>query len=143
MRSLQNPVGRNLAGHETILLVDADPAIRKITRLLLHSFGYTVITASDADEALHVASGIESPVDMLLTGVLSPCQSGCFLPEQMILHQQQLKVIYMSEHFVDVLMLPSRIQGPIYFLGKPFTYTELLLKVREVLDGAESRLLRH
>lgn len=142
MRSQQNPVGRNLAGHETILLVDADPAIRKITRLLLHSFGYNVLTASDGDEALPLATHAHPPIDMLLTGVLSPCKNGCFLPEQMVLHQQQLKVLYISEHFVDVLMLPSRIQGPIYFLGKPFTYTELLLKVREVLDGAESQLLR-
>ncbi|ANT64751.1 MULTISPECIES: response regulator [Prosthecochloris] len=142
MRSLHNPAGRDLAGQEAILLVDADPAIRKITRLLLHSFGYTVATASDGDEALHLVSHTQRPVDMLLTGNLSPCQNGHFLPEQMMLHQHKLKVLYMSEHFIDVLMLPSRIHGPIYFLGKPFTYMELLLKVREVFDEAENQLLR-
>jgi two-component system cell cycle sensor histidine kinase/response regulator CckA len=106
--------------------------------------GYTVLLASNADEALNVF--IANPgIDLLLTDVVMPGASGPELAERLVNRRPGLKVIYMSGHTDEAIIHHGVINHGIAFLQKPFTAELLGEKVREVMDrgGApESRLTR-
>jgi PleD family two-component response regulator len=68
-------------GSETILLVEDEAPVRKMTTLLLERLGYQVQKASSGEEALRLARGSREQIDLLLTDVLMPGMSGCELAE--------------------------------------------------------------
>src|SRR6185503_6074838 len=59
-------------GHETVLLVEDEAALRDVTRELLEAEGYRVLTAMDGAQALEVSRQEPSAIDLLLTDVVMP-----------------------------------------------------------------------
>jgi hypothetical protein len=59
--------GRPPIGNETILLVEDEPAVRKVTARILREHGYHVLQASDGIEALVVANAFPDAIHLLLT----------------------------------------------------------------------------
>jgi len=60
------------SGGETILLVEDDPALRKMAAEVLRGTGYKVLTAPSGADALQVAAKHRGPLDVLLTDVVMP-----------------------------------------------------------------------
>ncbi|MGE0862142.1 MAG: PAS domain S-box protein, partial [Gammaproteobacteria bacterium] len=65
---------RARGGGETVLLVEDEPSVRKLTRELLENDGYRVLEAADGDEALVLAR--DQDFDLLLTDVVMPRMKG-------------------------------------------------------------------
>jgi PAS domain S-box-containing protein len=121
-------------GHETILLVEDDPAVRRLACTILRRAGYTVLDAENGGEALMMADQYAERIDLLLTDVVMPRMSGRELVEQISRSRDALKVIYMSGYTDDAIVHHGVIESGVPFLQKPITVDKMLNTVRNVLD---------
>jgi signal transduction histidine kinase len=116
-------------GDERVLVVEDDPGLRELTRIVLEDAGYDVLEASAAEEALELA-GAGGPIDVLLTDGVMGAMSGRELARRFLGDPHGTAVVYMSGY-------PPEVADPAegLFLAKPFTPEALLAAVREALDG--------
>jgi CheY-like chemotaxis protein len=117
---------------ETILLVEDEAFVRKVTAEVLESAGYRLVIAGDAGEAL-AYRGHLAPVDLLLADVIMPGMSGCELAAELTSVYPSTRVLLMSGYTGQLIdrELPSCGWER---LAKPFSIHTLLSRVREVLD---------
>jgi two-component system, cell cycle sensor histidine kinase and response regulator CckA len=125
----------SLRGHETLLLVEDEPALRSLTRNLLEICGYKVLDARNGAEAMDMSQAHDGVIDLLLTDVVMPGINGRTLADQLIQLRPKIDVIYMSGYTGQSVGARGILDPGSNFLQKPFTRDELARKVREVLDG--------
>ncbi len=130
------PVPPPLRGSETVLLVEDDPAVRRITRLALESQGYTVVEADGGPAALTRTGDELASVHLLLTDVVMPEMGGRQLADAMRARRSGLRVLYMSGYTDDAILRHGILMQTDQFIAKPFTPLALARKVREVLDAS-------
>lgn len=116
---------------ETILLVEDDPAVREMTRMILEFNGYHVLEAINGKEAL---SRYNSSVDLILTDVVMPEMSGRQMMDELRRKYPDVKVLYMSGYTDDAVVRRGVSTATERFLSKPFTSAELTTAVRNVLS---------
>jgi len=127
------PTPESLQGSETVLLVEDEASLRKLAVAFLEQSGYRVLVAENAASALEAAA-LHGGIDVLVTDVILPGQSGKELASRLSQTCPNLKVLYVSGYTDDALA-PHGILGPnVNFLQKPFARTDLLRKLRETLD---------
>ena len=133
---LQKPGRRDdLRGSETVLLVEDEPAVRALARIVLTEAGYKTLDARQGEEALLIVERYEKPIHLLLSDLVMPGMNGLELSRRLELMVPGLRAIFMSG-YNDTTSLHEGIIGPdMPFLSKPFTPDVLLSKVREVLDS--------
>ena len=71
-------------GSETILIAEDEPDLRELTRIFLESFGYKVLEAGSAEQAIRTAEEFGAPIHLLLTDVIMPGMSGRQLAENIL-----------------------------------------------------------
>jgi len=125
-------------GHETLLVVEDEPAILKITRITLQRLGYSIIEAASAKDALSLATQHEGPLHLLLTDVVMPEMNGLDLYTRIATSHPGIRVIFMSGYSADIFSYPDDGKGDASFLQKPFSMQQLSAKVREVLDADQN-----
>ena len=118
------------AALETILVVDDQPATLKVARILLESFGYRVLAAANAEEAMTIYRQHQQQIRLVLSDVVMPDITGPQLVERLRRMNPDLRVIYMSGYPNEEL----RGRG-VVFLAKPFNPAGLSNAVREALDA--------
>ncbi|MDZ7724456.1 MAG: response regulator [candidate division KSB1 bacterium] len=123
-----------LKGDETILIVEDEQAIRNIAKSSLQKFGYTTLTAADAEEALSVYANAAQKIDVLLTDVVMPNVSGKELADQLAVKQPDLVIIFMSGYTDDTIGKEGVLTENINFIQKPFSPASLAEKLRDILD---------
>ena len=121
-------------GHETILLVEDEPAVRQLARMVLSKLGYTVLEALSPEDAERLAGNDGAEIHLLLTDVVMPGMSGHELAKRLTARCPQLRVLYMSGYTYNVIAQDGTLEEGISFLQKPFTPQVLTEKVREALD---------
>jgi PAS domain S-box-containing protein len=132
----REPVPTELArGSETILLVEDDDVVRGLASRALTENGYSVLQAPNGEEATQVCQRLEGPLHLLLTDVVLPGgMSGRDIADRVALLRPETKVLYMSGYTDDAIVHHGVMEPGIAFLGKPFTPTALLHKLRQLLD---------
>ena len=123
-------------GHETILLVEDDPAIRETASEMLRQQGYTLLTAATPAEALQLARLNSGRIRLLLTDIVMPEMDGQTLARKLLAAYPQLKVMFMSGYTADVISFTGVEERSFHFLQKPFSRHDLTAMVREILDSA-------
>ena len=118
-----------VAGGETILVVEDEDAVRRLTCRILTRQGYRVLEAPDGHRALHTWDRHGAEIDLLLTDVVMPGMSGKELAEQI-----GIEPVFMSGYTDDVV-LRHGVEG-LRLVQKPFDADTLLSAVRSALDGA-------
>ncbi|TAJ25897.1 MAG: PAS domain S-box protein [Nitrospirae bacterium] len=131
--------GELCRGAETILLVEDEGTIRTLAGKVLRSYGYDVLEAREADEALQISRQHGAPIHLLLTDVVMPGVSGRELVERLAPVRPEMKVLYMSGYTDDVIVHHGVSGAGTAFLQKPFTPDALVRRVREVLDAPQPR----
>lgn len=121
-------------GTETVLLVEDDENVRTMTAKMLTQFGYRVLLAADAPQAIRLFEQEKGHVHLILTDVVMPTMSGRDMIKQMPLHHTDIKVLYMSGYTNNAIAHHGILEEGINYIQKPFTLESLLHKVREVLD---------
>ena len=120
-------------GNETILLVEDEPTILKMTMAMLDHLGYTVLAASTPSEAMRLASELEGEVHLLLTDVIMPEMNGRVLAENLLARQRGMKCLFMSGYTANVISHHGVLDDGMNFIQKPFSIIELAIKIREAL----------
>jgi nitrogen-specific signal transduction histidine kinase/ActR/RegA family two-component response regulator len=121
-------------GTETILIVEDEEAVLKLTKAMLEALGYTVLAAPDRNHALHLAREDRGNIHLLLTDVVMPDMNGKELSELIMAIKPDLKRLYMSGYTADVIARQGTLEEGVKFIPKPFSLQDLALKVREALD---------
>lgn len=122
------------SGTENVLLVEDDAAVRFLSRRILEKSGYMVHEAGNPTEAEALFERMAGEFDLLLTDIVMPGSNGFQLYQRLALRAPELKVLYMSGYTRDAIVSHGRIDPGIEFLQKPFTFSALSQRVREVLD---------
>jgi two-component system, cell cycle sensor histidine kinase and response regulator CckA len=124
-----------LPSSETILIVEDEETVRKLTHQVLKMQGYTVLEACDGTEALSICDQQDVTIDLMLTDVVMPRISGAELAKRALSMRPEMKVMCMSGYPDTSTIDHGEFDPSIPFLQKPFTPSALARKVREVLDG--------
>jgi two-component system, cell cycle sensor histidine kinase and response regulator CckA len=118
----------------TVLLVEDEQSLRKLTRTTLANLGHAVLEASDAFEALKIASKTTDEIDLLLTDVVMPGMSGRVLAEKLAALRPAIRVLYMSGYTDGAVARHGVLESGISILRKPFTRAELTERVEEMFS---------
>ena len=122
-------------GSETILIAEDEPDLRVLTRIFLEAYGYKVLDASSAGQAIKMSETYDAPIHLLLTDVIMPGMSGRQLAEQISKQRPDTKIVYMTGYTDDMIVQHKVLEPGVKLLQKPFTRTDLARKVRLTLDG--------
>ncbi len=124
-----------LGGSETVLMVEDDPALRRIASLWLRKLGYNVLEAPDGVEALKLWEQCREQVELLLTDMVMPGGiSGSELAERLTRDKKTLKAIVNSGFDPEKSRAEFLAARGIAFLPKPYSASELAKAVRARLD---------
>jgi CheY-like chemotaxis protein len=121
-------------GSETILVVEDEEEVRKLTVQILSKHGYTVLEASSGDEALRICEQHEVPIDLMITDVVMPQMNGKELSDRFKGLRPNAKVLFTSGYTEHVVVHHGVLEKGLNYIQKPFSVDGLARKVREVLD---------
>jgi PAS domain S-box-containing protein len=124
------PPGR---GHETILLVEDEAKVLRISKMMLDGLGYQVLVAATPAEALRTAEASVDPIHLLLTDVIMPGLNGRELAEQLRVRHPAMKCVFMSGYDAKVIAPHGILEDEVNFLQKPFSAEDLAAKIRAAL----------
>jgi two-component system, cell cycle sensor histidine kinase and response regulator CckA len=124
-------------GSETILLVEDEAMVRRATADLVRMYGYQVIEAADAQEALEIFEEADEPISLLLSDVSMPGMDGPALAEIVAARWPELPVLFMSGYAGDAV--DPRIRAGRGLIEKPFESIALARRIRELIDAAGQR----
>lgn len=119
----------DLAGKETVLIVDDEELILTLGQTVLSAFGYRVLTATSGARALQILQEATSPVELVITDMVMPGMSGRELIEKIRPLSPGTRILSSSGY-----VRPPQSDDSLY-LQKPFTSQQLLVKVRQALDA--------
>lgn len=131
----ESEASATLRGSETVLLVEDEHSLRKLTRQLLEACGYHVIEAETGDQALKLNDEHKDTIQLLLTDVVMPGISGRMLADELVLRRPGIRVLFMSGYTGQTIGEHGVLAEGSLFLAKPFTREVLASKIREALDG--------
>jgi len=121
-------------GTETILVAEDDEQVRMLTHKLLESFGYTVIEARDGNDALTQFFAHQETIQLALLDVIMPGKNGRDAYEEMRKRSPGLKALFTSGYSADIFQRGKLDELNFAFISKPALPTELLHKIRQLLD---------
>lgn len=122
-------------GDETILVVEDEPAVRKIMTNVLRHHGYSVFEAADGPEAIAMWSQKSDEVDLLVTDIVMPNGlNGNVLAGQLKADKASLKVLFSTGYSSEFGTEAAPLDEQFGFLEKPYTPTVLVRAVRDCLD---------
>jgi len=121
-------------GHETILLVEDEPAILWVGKRLLENLGYTVLATERPGEALQLAREHVGEIHLLITDVVMPEMNGRDLARNLLSQFPNLRRLFVSGYTANVIARHGVLDPGVHFLQKPYSIETLADKVREMLD---------
>jgi len=118
----------DLTGAQTILFVDDEDLLLTMGRMVLSSYGYTVLTANSGQKALELFTRSKKKVDLVITDLVMPNMSGRELSEHILRTSPETRIIWSSGY-----VRSANAQEQERYLQKPFSAQDLLRKVKQVL----------
>jgi two-component system cell cycle sensor histidine kinase/response regulator CckA len=124
-------------GTETLLIVEDEPSVRHLARGVLETQGYTVISASNGQDGLHVVREHKGePIRLVVTDVVMPVMGGKVMAEWLKTSYPDLKILFTSGYTDDAIALHGVLESGVEFMSKPYTPSMLARKVRKMLDNS-------
>jgi signal transduction histidine kinase len=120
---------------EIILVVEDESRVRHFSVDALRELGYTAISAGDGHEALALMEDQPS-IALLFTDVVMPEMNGRRLADEARARRPGLKVLYTTGYTRNAVVHNGMLDAGVALLPKPFTISQLAIKVRETIDGA-------
>ena len=121
-------------GNETILVAEDDASLRNLTRIVLESFGYTVISAMDGEDAIAKFMENRDRINLALLDMIMPKKNGKEVSKTIRKVSPQMKILFVSGYTMDIIKTKEFVEADFDFIRKPFQPKDLLIKLREVLD---------
>lgn len=121
-------------GTETVLVAEDDASLRKLVRVVLEPFGYTVITAEDGEEAIAKYKENRDKIQLVILDMILPKKSGKEIYEEIRKVSPDIKVLFATGYTMDIIITQEMIAKDMDFMLKPVSPKDLQRKVREILD---------
>jgi signal transduction histidine kinase len=121
-------------GAETILVAEDDPTLRQLAKSVLEEFGYTVVEASDGEDAIEKIRAGRGRIKLLLLDVVMPKKNGKEVYDEAKKLIPGIKVLFVSGYTADIILRKGIVEEGQDFIAKPLSPGELLKKIREVLE---------
>jgi CheY-like chemotaxis protein len=118
---------------EVVLLVEDNEEVRVYSAMILAELGYSVLEAAEAGPALAILRSNQR-IDLLFTDVVLPGQSGRALADAAKAIRPGLKVLFTTGYSRNAIVHHGRLDAGVQLITKPFTYEQLAVRVRDVLD---------
>jgi two-component system, cell cycle sensor histidine kinase and response regulator CckA len=125
------PVAR---GRETVLVVEDELAILDLSKIILEKQGYQVLSAATPGEAIKLAVEHNGEIHLLITDVVMPEMNGRDLANRILSLYPNMKRLFMSGYTADIIAHQGILDKEMFFIQKPFSRNDLLVKAREALD---------
>ena len=116
------------------MLVEDEPSILRMTRMMLERMGYKVLAAGTPGEAITLAHEHAGQIHLLMTDVVMPGMNGRDLARNMLSLYPNLKRLFMSGYTANMIAHHGVLDEGLQFIQKPFSKQDLAIKIREVLD---------
>jgi signal transduction histidine kinase len=131
-------------GTETLLIVEDEPLVRHLASGVLAAQGYEVLSATNGQDALHVARDHKGPpIRLVVTDVIMPVMGGKVMAEWLKATYPGLKILFTSGYTDDASAHHGVLEKGMEFLAKPYSPATLARKVRSMLDNeSDSAFLR-
>ncbi len=121
-------------GNETVLVAEDDDSLRDLTRIVLESFGYSVITAEDGEDAITQFMESRESIHLVMLDMIMPKKNGKEVSEVLRKASPDVKILFLSGYTMDIIKDEYLTESGFDFIHKPIRPQDLLVKVREVLD---------
>ena len=121
-------------GNETILVAEDDASLRNLARIVLESFGYTVISAEDGEDAIIKFMENRNRINLVLLDMIMPKKNGKEVSAAIRKVSTGTKILFVSGYTMDIIKTKELTEAGFDFIHKPFLPKDLLIKMREVLD---------
>jgi CheY-like chemotaxis protein len=127
------------AREEIILVCEDDEDVRAYSLEVLRELGYGVLEAADGAAALSLLERPNQRIDLLFTDVVLPGgMTGAVLAEHARALRPGLKVLYTTGYARNAIVHHGRLDPGVELITKPFSYSDLASRIRELLDGTGS-----
>ena len=123
-------------GHETVLLVEDEQAVRDVAVAFLKRLGYLVFAFSSGTDALRFTKEHCGAIDLLLTDVVMPGMNGRELSERMLAVKPTIKIVFVSGYAEALFTYQGVLEEGVSLLSKPYSMKSLSRKLREVLGAS-------
>jgi signal transduction histidine kinase len=124
-----------LSGTETILVVEDNPEVRNLSRIVLENYGYRIIEAKDGEDAVTQFLRYRDDIALVVMDVVMPKMNGRQAYAKISDIRPGIKVLFTSGYTADIVQQKGIFTEELNFLNKPMTPAALLQKVRELLDA--------
>ncbi|HOZ26793.1 MAG TPA: response regulator [Hyphomonadaceae bacterium] len=122
-------------GGETVLVVEDEEGVRRMSCEALKDLGYRVYEASSGEEALKVYDAVGT-VDVVFTDIVMSGMTGREMADLLRQKTPGLKVLYTTGYTRNAVVHNGVLDHGVALLTKPFTIEDLALKLRAVLESA-------
>ncbi len=130
----EKPKAPDLAGNETVLVVEDNAALRRLNEVILKRHGYHVLVAANGADARRICEEYPQPIHLALLDVVMPGESGPAIGEWISRNRPGTKILYMSGYAGDQVDRSRLLAAGCSFLQKPFNASQLARAVREILS---------
>jgi PAS domain S-box-containing protein len=131
------PLAPEGSNSETILVCEDDDDVRAYSVEALRELGYRVLEAHDGQSALRLLERQDGPVDLLFTDVVLPAgMTGADVARRAREIQPGLKILFTTGYARNAIVHHGRLDAGVQLITKPFTYADLAVRIREMLDTA-------
>lgn len=121
-------------GTETILIVEDDATVRKVVEDVLIDSGYQIITAEDGQQAVEIFRENRSAIQLILMDMIMPKKSGMEAFKEIKQLDPGARILFTSGYTADFIKSRGELAECVDLIMKPAKPSELLRKVREMLD---------
>lgn len=124
-----------IAGNGSILLVEDDEILCRVTKATLEKLGYSVTAVVSPEEALRIAGDGNARFDLLLTDVIMPGMNGMQMRDRISALRPDIKVLFMSGYTSDAVIKRGVLDEGMHFIQKPFTVNALAAKLNTIFTA--------
>ena len=121
-------------GQETVRVVEDEPALLELFKLILEEQRYRVLTAGTPGDAIRLARENAGEIRLLITDVVIPEMNGRDLANNLLSLYPNLKLLFMSGYTANIIARDGVLDEGVSFIQKPFSRKDLVATVRETLD---------
>jgi two-component system, cell cycle sensor histidine kinase and response regulator CckA len=137
VRAERKPLRPILRGTETLLIVDDEPTILKVTGDLLTTLGYRVLRAASGKEALEIYRTHRDQIDLVLLDMVMPVRGGGDVFEDLKEINPRVKAVLSSGYSLNGEAKTILSRGVKAFIQKPFMIDQVSRTIRDVLDARD------
>lgn len=125
----------DFAGRGTILLVEDEEMILRMTATMLTRVGFTVLQAASPADAVELVRRQGHDVELVITDVVMPEMNGKDLMQIIRKTYPDMQCLFMSGYPADVIAHHGILEKGVHFIQKPFTRAVLVEKIQSIMKS--------